>query len=91
MYAYHRTESNLWTVYDDEPRHPVSDHSTEADARDEAIRLNGGTPASETGDLAEEISELRDRVEALETSVEKLLQDLDNRNARLELATRGEW
>ncbi len=70
-YEYHESEPELWTVYAGEPsgRTAVSDHASEQEARDEALRLNGGMPRADIEAMldmhAERITALEDQVTAL--------------------------
>src|SRR5262249_9178448 len=69
MYDYHQTEEQLWTVFaDGDTRRPVSDHGSEAEARDEATRLNGGIPRSDFDALVK-------RVDALEAKRQPAASD----------------
>jgi hypothetical protein len=77
VYQYHRTEPGLWTVYDTDVENTVSDHGSEAEARDEAIRLNGGTPASDIDDHDERIEALEEEVKALRLRLDVVIQAND--------------
>ena len=79
MYTVKRTESQLWTVgeeYGNGKFYPCSDHDSDQEARDEATRLNGGTPLNETVSLKETVAKLLQRIDELEKRVETL-EDAD--------------